>query len=150
MTKFILIMQRMGRSSKTALVVILTILSASCGGPKNLDMSDNSLSDPTTSGDTQIISAPIVKKNFVKKNNEVTDHEEYFVRRSIQDYFVKFCESNVDRVELQDYLDHLGDDLKVATLEVEIRNGNWDICDDNLEQQSRIGEYMIIHRIIKD
>ena len=63
---------------------------------------------------------------------------------------MKFCESNVDRVELQDYLDHLGDDLKVATLEVEIRNGNWDICDDNLERQSRMGEYMIIHRIIKD
>ena len=39
---------------------------------------------------TEIISAPIVYKSFVKKNGEETTEKEMYLQRSIQDYFIKF------------------------------------------------------------
>ena len=98
---------------------------------------------------TVIISAPIVQKDFFKKNNVKTEHLEYYVERSIQDYFIKFCESGITAKELQEHLDVIGSEIKILTMEVEIREGNWDICHDNTNQQSRIGEYIVIHRVIE-
>lgn len=102
----------------------------------------------TAQESTQIISAPIVQKNFFKKNNVATEHLEYYVERSIQDYFIKFCESGITAKELQKHLASLDSEIEVLTMEVELREGNWDICHDNENQQSRIGEYIVIHRII--
>lgn len=105
----------------------------------------------TRSGDQKfIITAPLVLKSFVKKNSQPTDLKEWYIQRSIQDYFIKFCESPVNRQELEDYLSKTGNPLNVATLEVEFRKGNWDICDDNELMQSRVGEYVIIHRIVQE
>ena len=96
-----------------------------------------------------IITAPIVKKNFVNKAGKTTDHVEYYIRRSIQDYFIKICESNVSIKELNTHLDNIEGDVNVLQLEVEFRDGEWDICDENYEAQSRIGEYAVILKILK-
>ena len=59
-----------------------------------------------------------------------------YIERSVQDYFIKFCESKVSREELETHLSTKNTEIKVATLEVEFLDGSWDICDGNFEQQS--------------
>lgn len=110
----------------------------------------NKTPDESTGDGKYIVAAPIVSKSFVKKNGQPTGHSELYLQRSIQDYYIKFCESSVTRKELENYLDSLDELIKVAQLEVEFRDGYWDICDDNYMQQSRVGEYVVIHRIISN
>lgn len=95
-----------------------------------------------------IITAPVVVKNFIKKNGQPTGIKEFYVRRSVQDYFIKFCESNISKEDLEKHLEKSNDLIKTLTLEVEFEEGSWDICDGNYEQQSRIGKYIVIHRVI--
>ena len=113
-------------------------------------MKKNKVKDSPTNHGTYIIKAPIVFKNFVKKNGQVTDKKEIYIQRSIQDYFVKFCESKINREELENTLAGIHGEIKAVTLEVEFLDGYWDICDENFSQQSRMGKYIVIHRIIAD
>jgi hypothetical protein len=112
-------------------------------------MQKKKTADVSTGDKKVMVSAPLVLKSFVKKNGERTDLKEWYIQRSIQDYFIKFCESKVSREELEAYLTKQGSPLNIATLEVEFRKGEWDICEENELMQSRIGEYVIIHRIIQ-
>ena len=96
-----------------------------------------------------VIKAPIVKKNFVNKAGKTTDHVEYYIRQSIQDYYIKFCESNISIKELNEKLENIEGDIKTLQLEVEFREGEWDLCDENHDIQSRIGEYAVILKILK-
>lgn len=112
------------------------------------NMKKNKMADTSTGDHKFILTAPIVSKSFVKKNGAATNHKEYYIQRSIQDYYIKFCESKIKRKVLEDYLANKSGLIKTVTLEVELKNGHWDICDENFMQQSRMGEYMIIHRII--
>lgn len=112
-------------------------------------MENNKSKDTQSKTNQYIISTPIVTKNFIKKNGKATQKKEFYIERSIQDYFIKFCESQISYKELENHLAKMEGLIKVVTLEVEFRNGNWDICNDDFQQQSRTGEYVIIHRIIK-
>ena len=119
----------------------------SCTGQKDSIMT-NKTPDVQTANGRQIISAPVVTKNFVKKNGEVTERTELYLQRSIQDYFIKFCESNITREVLEDHLSKIDGPIKTVTVEVEFREGAWDQCDEEQAVQSRIGEYAVIYRII--
>ena len=130
-------------------ICIICLFTSSCANQKDTNMMNNKAKDTSTGTGKYIISAPVIIKDFVKKNGEITLQKEIYIQRSIQDYYIKFCESKISREDLKKHLSNL-EDIKVVTLEVEFIDGYWDICDDNLEQQSRIGEYVIIHRIIKD
>ena len=71
------------------------------------------------------------------------DFNDLYLNCSDQDYFIKFCESTLTQEEL---IGHLG---KTIEVEVEIREGNWDICKNDPEYaQSRMGTYVIIKKII--
>ncbi|MEM6298062.1 MAG: hypothetical protein AAF740_05165 [Bacteroidota bacterium] len=72
----------------------------------------------------QIISAPIVATRFIKKNGVASDFTELYVRRSIQDYYIKFCESDVQREEIEAQFSNMEGEVKVLTLEVEFREGS--------------------------
>ena len=109
----------------------------------------NKVPDSTTTNGRQIVSAPVVTKNFVKKNGEVTDHREYYLQRSIQDYFIKFCESDVSRDTLEEHLAQQDGNIKTVTVEVEFREGAWDQCDNQEMVQSRMGDYVVIYKILK-
>ena len=98
---------------------------------------------------TKLITAPIVKKGFVKKNGVVMDYKEYYIQGSVQDYFIKFCESDITSKELKEQLNKIDSEIKTLILEVEFREGNWDICYDTENLESRVGEYIVIHRIIE-
>jgi hypothetical protein len=131
------------------LLLILLVLGASaCSILKNTTMKKNKVEDSSTGENKFILTAPIVSKSLFKKNGVPTGGKEWYLQRSIQDYYIKFCESNIQREELEQHLAKQTGLIQTLTLEVELREGHWDICDDNFMQQSRIGEYMIIHRII--
>ena len=127
-------------------LVLLVGMSLSCSTKKETVISAYDAPNPVAQ---TIITAPIVKKNFVNKAGKTTDHVEYYIRRSIQDYYVKFCESNVSIKELNEKLENIEGDIKTLQLEVEFRKGEWDICDGNHDIQSRIGEYAVILKILK-
>ena len=71
-----------------------------------------------------------------------------YIERSIQNYFIKFCESHITSEDLEEKLSKISSPIKALKLEIEYRKGNWDICDENEDQQSRVGEYVIVHRIL--
>ena len=131
------------------LACIICLSTWSCSSQKKIIMSKNKTKDISSGKEKYIISVPVVSKNFVKKNGAVTEHKEMYIRRSIQDYYIKFCESNISSEDLKNHLSTMDGEIKIATLEVEFLDGNWDICDDDFEQQSRVGAYVIIHRIVK-
>lgn len=134
---------------KFSLILFFCLCTISCTSQTKQPMKKNKTADTSSGENKVIISAPLVLKSFVKKNGERTDLKEWYIQRSIQDYFIKFCESEVTRQELEAYLAEHGGPLNTAKLEVEFREGNWDICDENELMQSRVGAYVVIHRIIR-
>lgn len=85
----------------------------------------------------------LIEKAFVIKNGVESDVMELYLRCSIQDYFIKLCESDVSAKELRKYLD------KGITVEMEIKEGLWDKCEGDPEVQSRMGAYVTISKIEK-
>jgi hypothetical protein len=111
-------------------LVILLMLGSSCFGQQK------------TTGN-KYTTCQLVEKFFVKKNGEQTEISELYLRCSIQDYYIKLCESSVTREDLEPFID------QGISVEMEINEGSWDICkDDPREMQSRIGTYVIIKSII--
>ena len=84
----------------------------------------------------------VEKISFSKKKTPLNSGELY-LRCSIQDYFIKFCESNVTKEDLVPFIN------QGITVEMEVRNGEWDRCPNDPEYiQSRIGTYAIIHKVL--
>lgn len=129
---------------------LLLVFSCQQGPTNTSTMSSNKVPDEKSSDSTYIISVPVVAKPFYKKNNVKTDFNEYYLQRSIQDYFIKFCEGNVSREDLETALSQIEGEIKVLKLEVAFKKGLWDVCDGNLEQQSRVGDYVILLKIMKE
>lgn len=120
-----------------------------CASTQDVTPVNNKTADVPTEDGRYIISAPIVSKNFVMKNGKATEHSEYYVQRSIQDYFIKFCEGNVTVAELEKHLKKQTGEIKSLTLEIEIKDGMWDSCDNENLVQSRTGPYIVIYRILE-
>jgi hypothetical protein len=131
-------------------LTILGFLMSACGSTQGTSSTMNKTEDLSTGDGKYIISAPIVKKSFVQKNGNETEFSEYYVQRSVQDYFIKFCEGKVTVAELEKHLKKEKGDIKSLTLEIEIKDGLWDSCDENNMVQSRTGEYIVIHRIVEE
>lgn len=83
----------------------------------------------------------LVEKSFVSKGGKETEHKELYLRCSIQDYFIKFCESSVTSEQLQNFIN------KSITVKMEIKEGLWDQCDEDYEVQSRVGTYISISKL---
>ena len=90
-----------------------------------------------------IMSGHIVEKDFIKKNGQPSGFSELYFRASIQDYFIKFCESDITRTDLNPLIG------EAVTVKAEVIKGNWDICpNDPQEMQSRIGYYLVIKKLL--
>jgi hypothetical protein len=129
--------------------ILIGLLFASCSTPKEGIESGLKTPNEKTERGTYIISAPIVYKNSMSKRNEVMEFKDVYIRRSIQDYYIKFCESMISRNELERHLNKISGDIKALTLEVQFREGEWDICEGDPIMQSRIGQYVIIYRVVE-
>ncbi len=94
--------------------------------------------------DDGITRCVLIKKPFISKNGKTTDQYEWYLRCSVQDYFIKLCEGKVKASDLEPYLN------KGIAVRMEVRDGNWDICKGDPEYaQSRIGRYAVILKIEK-
>ncbi|MDG1841341.1 MAG: hypothetical protein P8I93_03225 [Crocinitomicaceae bacterium] len=95
----------------------------------------------------QINTGQIVSKALVTKGGKITESEDLYFRLSVQDYFIKFCESKVTIEEIKPYIQK-DNELKSVTLEIEIKEGEWDNCNVPGYVQSRTGRYVVIKRIL--
>jgi len=85
----------------------------------------------------------VVEKAFVNKGGKLSDFKELYLRCSIQDYYIKFCESKASLKKMKKYID------KGLTVTYELKEGEWDICKGDAEMQSRIGTYAVVLKIKK-
>ena len=94
-------------------------------------------------------SVVFIKKPFISKSGKVTNRYEWYARLSVQDYFIKFCESSIKKEALEERFDPMKNEMiKSGTIRYQIDEGNWDECED-LNVQSRTGPYIIIHEFLK-
>jgi len=121
------------------LFCIILIIQISCKNNKDVIIGRQmSLTESTTT------SCQLIEKEFTNKGGKVTGYKELYLRCSVQDYFIKICEGNVSVKDLKPYIN------SSITVEMEIRNGIWDHCDENpAYSQSRTGPYVIIKSIVK-
>jgi len=89
------------------------------------------------------VGCQVVEKAFVNKDGKSSGFKELYLRCSIQDYYIKFCESKVSLDKMKKYID------KGLTVTFEVKEGEWDICEGDPEIQSRIGTYVIVLKIKK-
>jgi hypothetical protein len=89
-------------------------------------------------------SCQVVEKSFLGKSRKSTGRKELYLRCSIQDYFIKFSESAVSKEDVLPYLN------RVITVKMTVEIGEWDSCANDLhDMQSRVGNYVVIHKIIE-
>lgn len=121
------------------LLFLLVGLMSYCSSPKEIvDKKSENQNDSV-----RVITAPIVEKAFYNKAGKKMDFTEFYIQQSVQDYFIKFCESNVTRAELETALSKIDSPIKTLTVKVEFKEGLWDSCGD-YEVQSRIGRYVVL------
>ena len=103
------------------------------------------LQEQPTDSDREVLTCQLIQKPFINKGGRDMGYKEYFLRCSIQDYFIKWCESDLKPEDVEAYLD------SGISVEVEIHQGNWDICpeDGHGEVQSRGGRYVTLHKIVE-
>lgn len=88
------------------------------------------------------ITGQVIVKSGVNRKGKPMG-EDLYLRCSIQDYFIKFCESEVSRETIAAMVD------KAITVKMDIRDGEWDNCGHEVEPvQSRIGTYIAIQKIL--
>lgn len=124
---------------KHVIYLISLSLIVACNNSKEIAQSKGM---SKTEAKPYIYSCQLIEKEFVNKGGKMTGFKELYLRCSVQDYFIKLCESSVTKKELEPYID------KGISVEVEVKDGMWDHCSDNLaEVQSRMGPYIIIKKI---
>lgn len=94
--------------------------------------------------DVAYFSCQIIEKPFINKIGSASDRTELYLRCSMDDFFIKFCESDVTMDDIQKYVN------APIMVDVEIKDGNWDICPEDPDYaQSRVGAYAVIHEILE-
>jgi hypothetical protein len=132
------------------LIAVFAFALLACSGPKSVNYNkDLGKGGAPKKEKMDTISAPVVKKAFINKGGKASGGSDYYVQRSIQDYFIKFCESKVSRAVIDRELAKQKGMIKTLKMIVSIREGEWDRCPGQGEVQSRIGDYMVIHEILE-
>jgi hypothetical protein len=139
---------------KLALLLALTVSTHVCfcqqeGEPKNKNKVEmKKTEDKRTPNGHLLITAEVIEKARTDDKGKILPGTDLYVRRSAQDYFIKFSESAVTMEAVKNEMDKMKHDIKSFTMETEIRNGLWDSCDGTGMTQSRTGVYIVIHRLI--
>ncbi len=94
--------------------------------------------------------SPIKRKTFINRKGIASSREDLYLEYKTVDYYIKFCESTVDRISLEELLknNEQSCDAQNYKLEFKIKNGEWDVCpEDKFEVQSRIGDYAVLFNV---
>ena len=125
---------------QTFLIISVTFFLIACSTTKPVNKKPQGLQ--MSDAKPNIYNCQLIEKEFVNKGGKITTFKELYLRCSVQDYFIKLCESNLTRDELEPYIN------KGISVEVEIKDGLWDHCSENVaEVQSRMGTYVVIKSI---
>jgi hypothetical protein len=101
-----------------------------------------------TSKGIDIISGEIVEKAIIHLNGEIDKNQkEYYIRCSVQDYFIKFCESELSKELLLKYFDP-NKLINPITFKGKIVHGLLDSCPDKPNAESRTGYYVQISSLV--
>jgi hypothetical protein len=135
---------------KSILLLTFLLLSIlfSCGSSGKIENVKSSEEAKNMIGKSYFITARIAEKTRIIKG-ETQAKSNFFLERSIQDYFIKFCESNVSRAELESYMENQRASIKILHAEVEYREGEWDRCEEMGKVATRKGAYIIILRLLE-
>lgn len=104
--------------------------------------------DKRTAKGHLLITAEVIENARTDQKGKIISGTDLYVRRSAQDYFIKFSESAVTKETIKKALDKIKRATKSLTMEAEIRNGMWDSCDGKGVSQCRTGSYIVIHRLL--
>ena len=105
--------------------------------------------DQRTADGHLLITAEVIENARTDQKGKIIPGTDLYVRRSAQDYFIKFSESAVTKEAVKTAMDTIKHAIKSLTMEAEIRNGLWDNCDGNGTAKCRTGAYIVIHRLIE-
>jgi hypothetical protein len=114
---------------------------------KNIQSSNSNLYPKINDG---ILRCEIVMLPYTNKANKINDSiKDYYLRCSVEDYFIKFCECKISKEQiLANYkTDKITNPIAVKA---NIVFGEWDNCDSTVITQSRVGNYVQILEIIKE
>ncbi len=93
--------------------------------------------------DTLTWKATVVKISFInKRGTKIEGQADLFLQKDGKNYFIKLSGGKVLRSELEPYV---GQEISVELI---FRKGNWDTEDGNHMQQSRVGEYVLLYKIL--
>ena len=143
-------MTKMNLYSIGCLLIYLLLGALACK-PQQVQtkMEPHKKSTNSSADNRYIISAIIVKKQGNNKAGKALKQQDFYIRMSVQDYFIKFCESNINKATLEKALESQADAFQNSIkLEISYEDGLWDACD-NHEIQSRVGPYVVIHQIME-
>lgn len=105
--------------------------------------------DQESSNNRVIITAPITKSHKPDALGKPSAISEFYINRSIQDYYIKFCESSVSLQEFESKYDSMTNLIITMRLEVTFKSGNWDNCPNHPVDGDRHGEYVVLHQIVE-
>lgn len=89
------------------------------------------------------------ENRFIVSGTVTKKGDRYYLSRSVQDYYINFCESNISLKQFTSYLEKLTGFIKSVTLEVEYRPINRENqCQNEADDFNLSGKYIIIHKII--
>lgn len=126
---------------KNSILILFCYFLLSCANnSKNSITTQSRVKDPNAKYTTCVL----IEKSFINKGGKMSDFTELYLQCSVQDYFIKICAGEVTADELRKYIN------KGITVDMEIRDGMWDHCSTDLSYaQSRMGTYVVIHKIIE-
>ncbi|MBL4667816.1 MAG: hypothetical protein JKY30_00950 [Flavobacteriales bacterium] len=122
-------------------LILFTLIFFACNNTKKTTPKTTS---HTKTINTKTTTCQLIEKEFTHKGGDLTEHKEFYLRCSIQDYFIKICESSITKEQLKPYIN------KGIEVKMEIKTGLLDHCEAIPEYaQSRTGTYVIITKIIE-
>ncbi len=122
----------------------------SCNMQKKSELTNNEKMEVPATNKTSkgidIISGEIVEKALTNSLDIDKNQKEFYIRCSVQDYFIKFCESDISKEQLLKYFDP-NKLINPITVKGKIVHGLLDTCPNKAYTKSRIGYYVVIYSI---
>ena len=121
-----------------------------CHSTKNQHRMDTPKSEIYNKKTDGILRCEIILKAYENKNGKIIrEVQEYYLRCSADDYFIKFCECKVSK---DDIIAHFNSQKLINPIAVKakILSGEWDSCDTTERVQSRTGKYVQILEIVSE
>ena len=121
-----------------------------CHSTKNQHSMDIPKSEIYNKKADGILRGEIVLKAYENKNGKINrEVQEYYLRCSADDYFIKFCECKVSKEDIIAYY-HVQKQIYPIAVKAKILTGEWDSCDTTERVQSRTGKYVQILEIVNE